>query len=118
MGQKGMIKMDSNTLAEAVAVVLTMRQGVEDSVSNVQRLIQELDATNVLKGGKPAADIVTGVENLTETFKRVSAITGKVGTYLDKLSVAVDTNLRSSQAGSSARSASEEAQKKVQSVQA
>lgn len=116
MCQKGMITMDVDSLVEATSVAKISANGIQTCVGNISRFLKELDDTNVLKGGKPAQDIVAGVEALKSACDRNSQLVTKISEYVDKLSVKVETQLKGSTAGSAARSAAEDAQKKVQSV--
>lgn len=116
MGQKGAIKMDVDSLVDAVSTAKAAAQGIEASVGNIRNLMKELDDTNVLKGGKPSADIVAGVTTLQNGCERNSQLVGKISEYVDKLSVKVETQLHGSNAGAKARAAGEEAQKNIQSV--
>lgn len=117
MGQKGNIKMDSNSLLDAASVVKATASAVDNSRAEIKRLMDELKDTNILNGGKPAEDINAGVSAVENAMERVSAVSEKVSKFIDDLTVRVETNLQGSRAGASARNAGEDAKRKVQNIQ-
>ena len=103
--------MNAEDMVEATAVPNVVKTAVEEDAATIERSLRNIDDTNILKGGKPAENVIDCYNNIRNLIKKVQSYTAKISEFTDRLAVDINELTTQSNIGASAASAAADATK-------